>query len=152
MRQAGQSKKMAEALWSFRVARPFWSGIWNSRTLWNTTTMEVWRQYAREPPTRLTIERIRDKFETHGTVREVHKGRSGAPRTASPASSAKLLEQFIRSPQKSTKQCAREIGVGRTSIRRILKTARWKGFIPRLFTRTEWGRLWSTGVVLWVVP
>jgi len=36
------------------------------------------------------------------------------------------------SPQKSTKQCARETGVSRTSIRRILKTARWKVVIPRL--------------------
>ena len=89
------------------------------------------REYATEPSTRLTIARIPDKFETLGTVCDVHKRRSGRPRTAtSPASSAKVLEQFTRSPQKSTKQCAREIGVSRTSIRRLLKTASWKGFIP----------------------
>jgi len=68
-----------------------------------------------------------------GTVCDVHKGRSGRPRTAtSPASSAKVLEQFTRSPQMSTKQCAHETGVSRTSIRHILKTTRWKIFIPRL--------------------
>ena len=43
-----------------------------------------------------------------------------------------MLQQFTRSPQKSTKQCAHETGVSRTSVRRILKTARWKVFIPRL--------------------
>ena len=105
--------------------------------------MEVQRQWRREyvtePPTRLTIARIPDKFETHGTVCDVHKGRSGTPRTAtSPASSAKMLEQITRSPQKSTKQCARETGVSRTSIRCILKRARWKIFIPRLlYVRNE---------------
>ena len=58
---------------------------------------------------------------------DVYKGRYGRPRTAtSPASSAKVLEQFTRWPQKSTKQCALETGVS------IFKTARWKVFIPRL--------------------
>ena len=87
-------------------------------------------EYATEPPTRLTIACICDTFETHGTVCDVHKGRSRRPRTAtSPASSAKVLEQFKRSPQTSTKQCAHETGISRTSIRRILETARWKFFI-----------------------
>ena len=64
---------------------------------------------------------------------DVHKGRSGSPCTAtSPASSANVLEQFTPLPQKSTKQCPRETGVSRTSIQCILKTARWKVFIPRL--------------------
>ncbi|KAJ4437251.1 hypothetical protein ANN_17386 [Periplaneta americana] len=36
------------------------------------------------------------------------------------------------SPQKSTKQCARETGISRTSVRRIIKTAKLKVFIPRL--------------------
>ena len=64
---------------------------------------------------------------------DVHKGRSGVPCTAkSPASSAKVLEQFTRSPQTSTQQCARETGASRTSIWRILETARWKVFILRL--------------------
>ena len=31
------------------------------------------REYATEPPTRLTTARIRDKFETHGTVCDVYK-------------------------------------------------------------------------------
>ena len=69
------SKKMAEARLSSKSARPFWSGIWNAK---NVVVVGQWRrEYATEPPTRLTIARIRVKFETHCTVYDVHKGRSG---------------------------------------------------------------------------
>ncbi|XP_053434088.1 uncharacterized protein LOC128576103 [Nycticebus coucang] len=132
MRQAGQSKKMAESRLSFEERKVIlkwylkFENIVEVRRQWR-------REYATDPPTRLTIARIRDKFETHGTVCDVHKGRSGRPRTAtSPAVSALVLEQFTRSPHKSTKQCARETGISRTSIRRILKTAKWEVVVPRL--------------------
>jgi hypothetical protein len=62
-----------------------------------------WREYGTIPPTRLTTACIRDKFETDGTVRDVHKQRSGRPRTAtSPASSAMVwvsLHVHHKSPQ-----------------------------------------------------
>jgi hypothetical protein len=81
------------------------------------------REYGTDPPSRLTIARIRDKFELHGTVYDVHKGPSGRPRAAtSDESSAAVLERFHSSPQKSTeRQCARESGVSATSVLRILK-------------------------------
>ncbi|KAJ4425934.1 hypothetical protein ANN_27560 [Periplaneta americana] len=72
-----------------------------------------WRRECRtEPPTRLTIAHIRDKFETHGTVYDIYKGRYGRPCTStSPASSAMVLECFEHSPQKSTKaMCTGLIG------------------------------------------
>jgi len=82
----------------------------------------------------LTITWLCDKFDTHGTICEVHKGRSGKPLTAtSPASSsAMVLERFTTSPQKSATQCAWEIGVCSTSVRRILKAFKWKVYILRL--------------------
>jgi hypothetical protein len=43
-----------------------------------------------------------------------------------------VLRQFTHSPQKSPKQCARETGVSRSSEQRILKSAKWKVYIPRL--------------------
>ena len=101
---------------------------------WRTEkVVEVQRQYRCEytPPTRLTIVRIRDKFETHGTVWDVHKDRSGRLRTStSPVSWAMVLERFEHSPQKSTKQCVHETEIRRTSVRRIIKTAKLKIFIP----------------------
>ncbi|KAI8779666.1 Protein of unknown function DUF4817 [Biomphalaria glabrata] len=57
----------------------------------------------------LTITRLRDKFEIHATVCDVHKGRSGRPRTTtSDESTTAVLELFQRSPQKSSRQAARE--------------------------------------------
>ena len=60
---------------------------------------EVQRQwkleFQTEPPTLLTITRLCDKFDTHGTICDVHRGRSGRLLTAtSPASSALVLERF----------------------------------------------------------
>jgi len=131
MRQAGQSKKMAKARLSFEEHKTILK--WYLKFENVVEVQRQWRrEYATEPPTRLTISRIHDKFETHGTVCDVHKGRSRRPRTATSPSYTKVLEQFTCSPQKSTKQCARETGVSRTSIQRIPKTARWKVFIPRL--------------------
>ena len=43
-----------------------------------------------------------------------------------------VLERFTTSPRKSAVQCARETGVSRTSVRRILKAFKWKVYIPRL--------------------
>jgi len=90
---------------------------------------EVQRQWKRDfqtqPPTRLTITRLCDKFDTHGTICDVHMGRSGRPRTAaSPSSSAVVLERFTKSPRKSATQCARETVVSSTSVRRILKAVK----------------------------
>ena len=69
-----------------------------------------WRnEFGTQPLTRLTIARIRDKFEIDGTVGDVHKASSGRPRTATTlATSATVLPQFTRSPQKSVKQYSRE--------------------------------------------
>ena len=90
---------------------------------------EVQRQWKRDfqtqPPTRLTITRLCDKFDTHGTICDVHMGRSGRPRTAaSPSSSAVVLERFTTLPRKSATQCAREARVSSTSVRRILKAVK----------------------------
>ena len=72
-----------------------------------------WRnEFGAQPLTRLTIARIRDKFKIDSTVGDVHKERSGRPQTATTlATSAAVLKQFTRLPQKSVKQCSRETGI-----------------------------------------
>ena len=58
-------------------------------------------EFNKEPPTRVTITRIRDKFEADGTVQDVHKNRSGRPRTSTNSKKEeRLLEMFQRSPRK----------------------------------------------------
>ena len=99
--------------------------------------MEVQRQFRRhfhkDPPTRRTIARIRDKFETDGTVHDVHKERSGRPRSSTtPAKENQLLETLHRSPRKSVRQMARETGIPKSSAHHILKRINWKSYIPKL--------------------
>ncbi|KAJ4428830.1 hypothetical protein ANN_25823 [Periplaneta americana] len=79
------------------------------------TVQRQWRrEYETEPPTRLTIKRIIDKFEAHGTICDIHKGRSGRPHTAtSAASSALVLERLehiktLEKIQKRALKCCRK--------------------------------------------
>jgi hypothetical protein len=46
--------------------------------------------------------------------------------------SAVVLQQFKRSPKQSVGICAGENGISRTSVYRILKTFKWKFYVPRL--------------------
>ena len=99
--------------------------------------VEVQRQFRREfnkePPTRITITRIRDKFEADGTVQDVHKKRSGRPRTStSPRKEERVLETFQRSPRKSLRQASREVGISKSSVHRIMKRCQWRSYIPKL--------------------
>jgi hypothetical protein len=76
-------------------------------------------EHGTDPPSRLTTARKRGKFELHGTVCDVHKGRSWRPRTATiNESSTVVLERFHTSPQKSIMQCARKSGA---SAPRVLR-------------------------------
>lgn len=62
--------------------------------------MSLEHEFAMEPPTHLIIAQVRHKFETHASICDVHKGRSGSYRTATSDGSLDLtLEQFIRSAQ-----------------------------------------------------
>lgn len=129
---AKQALNMADVRLSFEERKCVLKWFWKFE---NVT--EVQRQWRREfgttPPTRVTISRIRDKFEEDGTVQDVHKGRSGRPRVStSPDISDEILDRFTQSPRKSIRQCSRETGISRASVQRILKQAQWKCYIPTL--------------------
>ena len=76
---------------------------------------------------------MRDIFEKEGTVKDVHKNHSGRPRSStSPTKARGVIDRFHHSPRKSVWQAARETGVPKSNVHRILKRAQWRSFIPRL--------------------
>ncbi|GBN53308.1 hypothetical protein AVEN_241159-1 [Araneus ventricosus] len=78
----------------------------------------------------LTINRIKDKFETNGTVDDVHRQRSGRPRTSRRfTSQERVLESYRQTSQKSVRQTNREIGISESSVQRILRCCKWKSYI-----------------------
>ena len=69
-----------------------------------------WRvEFGTAPPTRVTITRIRDKFEVDGTVQVLLKGRCGRKGWSTDNESAvTVMQVFARSPKKSLRQCSRD--------------------------------------------
>ena len=78
-------------------------------------------EFGTPPPTRVTISRIRDKYEVDGMVQDVLKGWCGRKRSSTDKNSADAVMQiFTRSPNKSLRQCSCEIGNEKFSVHRIL--------------------------------
>ncbi|XP_049809920.1 uncharacterized protein LOC126252950 [Schistocerca nitens] len=123
---------MADMRLSFEVWKQIIKWYWKFKNV--AAVRRQWRsEYGTEPPSRLTITHLRDKFEIHGTVCDVHKGRPGRPRTAtSDDSTTAVLELFQRSPQKSSRQAACESNVSASSVLCILKKGKFCVYIPRL--------------------
>jgi hypothetical protein len=121
---------MAEVRLNFEERKYLLKWYWKFENV--VEVQRQWRhEYGTDLPSRLTIARIRDKLELHGTVCDMHKGRSGRSRTAtSDEPSVAVLERFHSSPQKSTRQCAHESGVSATSILCIMKKASFNCTFP----------------------
>ncbi|KAI8750662.1 Protein of unknown function DUF4817 [Biomphalaria glabrata] len=112
---------MADVRLSFEEQKQIIKWYWKFENV--AAVRRQWRrEYGTEPLSRLTMTRLRDKFEFHGTVCDVHKGRSGRPRTAtSDESTTAVLELFQHSPQKPSRPAARESDVSDSSVLRILR-------------------------------
>ncbi|KAI8786144.1 Protein of unknown function DUF4817 [Biomphalaria glabrata] len=73
------------------------------------------------------------KFENVAVVRRQWRRQSERPRTAtSDESKIAILELFQRSPQKSSRQAARESDVSASSVLCILRKVKFRVYIPRL--------------------
>ena len=85
-------------------------------------------EFGTPPPTiRVTITRIRDKFEVYGMVQDVLKGRCWRKKSSTDA----VMQVFARSPKKLLRQYSREIDIEKSSVHRILRAQKWKPHIPR---------------------
>ena len=86
--------------------------------------------FSTDPPTRLTIYRIRDKFEETGSVTDTP--RSGRPTMCTKRNVDTVSEAYARSPQKPLRRGSAEMGIKRTYLRKILTELNMKSYIPRL--------------------
>ena len=83
------------------------------------------------PPTRLTIYRIRDKFNDTGSVLDAP--RSGRPATTCTDENKDLVAaSVIEYPCTSTRRRSLELGINRRSLQMMLKDLNYKPYIPRL--------------------
>jgi hypothetical protein len=80
----------------------------------------------------LTFTRIWDKFEVYSTVKGMGKQQCGRWCTTSEGTSVMVSQQFICSLKKSVRWCASETGISKSSANWILKTTKWKCYMPGL--------------------
>ena len=75
-----------------------------------------------DPPSRLTIYRIYEKFVDTGSVADNYRGNSGRPRTGrSLENTATVQDVFSQSPRTSTRRFSAEYGLPQATTWRILK-------------------------------
>ena len=105
---------------------------WILKQYWKTENAErvrtAWVEaFNTPPPTRLTIYRIRDKFDATGSVANARK--SGRPRTSMiEENDMSVAMTFVNSPKKSTRRAAQELSLPRKSLRRLKRKLNLKPY------------------------
>ncbi len=76
------------------------------------------------------IELIR-KFVRHGTVQDLKK--SGRPRSVLTPLNIDMVEQvYLEAPKNSVRRTSLELGIGTTSVFKMLKSLNMKAYLPTL--------------------
>ena len=89
--------------------------------------------FSTDPPTRLTIYQIGDKFEETGSVTDAPH--SGRPTMCTKENVDTVSEVYARSPQKSFRHGNDEMGIKQTSLPKILTKLNIKPYILHLIYR-----------------
>ena len=96
---------------------------WILKQYWKTENVErvrtAWEAaFNTQPPTRLKMYRIRDKFDATGSVANAPK--SGRPRTSmTEENEMRDSTTFVNSPRNPTRRAAQELSLPTTSLRRL---------------------------------
>jgi hypothetical protein len=105
---------------------------WILKQYWKTENAErvrtAWVEaFNTPPPTRLTIYRIRDKFDAMGSVANAPK--SGRPRTSmTEENEMRVSMTFVNNPKKSKRRAAQELSLPRTSLRCLMRKLNLKPY------------------------
>jgi hypothetical protein len=86
-----------------------------------TEVQRSWRnEFGKPSPTRVTVAKIRDKFEVRGTEQNVGKERSGRSRSSKHEDSfAAVLQAYTQSSRKSVRLCSHETGKNPLTLLKI---------------------------------
>ncbi|KAJ4446641.1 hypothetical protein ANN_13338 [Periplaneta americana] len=103
----------------------------------NNQVQRRWRvQFGTQPPTRLTITTIRDKFEVDGTLQDVLKGRCRRKRSSTDNESVDtIMQAFAQSPKKSMRQCSHHACGGPSIL--LMLSAGLHGYLKELYLVTQ---------------
>jgi len=82
-------------------------------------------------PSRSGLIKLLHKFETHGSVHNLKS--SGRPRSVLTALNTGIVDQvYLYSPRNSVRRTSAELGIGTSSVFRILKVLNKKAYLPTL--------------------
>ena len=82
-------------------------------------------------PSRSSLIRLISKYQTHGTVHDLKK--SGRPRSVLTPLNIGVVEQvYAGAPKNSVRRTSAELGIGKSSIFRMLKSLYLKAYLPTL--------------------
>lgn len=88
-------------------------------------------KYGTPAPSRKSIYRIRDKFNATGSILNVKS--PGRPKSVNTEQNQELVVQaVVESPHKSSVRISLELGLSKSSVKRIFKTIGWKPYRPQL--------------------
>lgn len=90
-----------------------------------------WPEDMGTAPTRLSLYRIRDKFDETGSIMDAP--RSGRPvKVCTQENLQNVAEAYAHSPKKSTRRASSELSISRTSLQRMMSSLGLKPYRPRL--------------------
>lgn len=90
-----------------------------------------WPEEMGTAPTRLSLYRIRDKFDETGSIMDAP--RSGRPvKVCTQKNLQNVAEAYAHSPKKSTRRASSELSISRTSLQRMMSSLDLKHYRPRL--------------------
>ena len=93
-----------------------------------------WAAFSRgRCPSAKAVREVVEKFEREGTVLNLHRGRSGRPRTVRTQENREAVAEALqRSPRKSTRRASVELHISQRTILRLYRDLRLKPWRPRL--------------------
>lgn len=116
----------------YNIEQRVWLVTQKIRLVHNISVIRLWkREFNSAPPNYKTIDSLIKRFNETGSVADLP--RSGRPVTAVTTEATKRVSDLYEDrPSTSSRRASNELGVSRTSVRRIIKSLNLRVYVPRL--------------------